>query len=199
MSQYSKSSQKLIDRLKRLPGVGARSAERIAMHIIRGTVSDAEILSEAIRTARNNIQYCKVCFNLSDDTLCHICADTTRSKQMLCVVADPHDAASIEKLGFYKGLYHILQGNLSPLDNVGPQDITVPQLVKRIENDDFEEVIIATGCDSNGEQTALYLSELLKPMKCKVTRIARGLPVGSSLEFADSATLRESLKGRTQV
>jgi len=191
--------EKLISEFTRLPGIGQKSAERIVMHILKSPRENAVALSEAIVRLKDAIGFCKNCFNLSEGEVCHICGDPARDKTTVLVVESPKDILAIEKSGAYKGLYHVLLGAISPLDGVGPDDIKIKELMRRIKSDKIKEVILATDADTEGETTALYISQLLRNQGVKTTRIAYGLPVGSHLEYADQATLAKALEGRNQI
>lgn len=191
--------EKLIAEFTKLPGIGQKSAERIVMHILKSPRENAVALSEAILKLKDAIGFCKNCFNLSESEVCHICGDPARDKTTVLVVESPKDILAIEKSGAYKGLYHVLLGAISPLDRVGPDDIKIKELMRRLKSDKIKEVILATDADTEGETTALYISQLLRNQGVKTTRIAYGLPVGSHLEYADQATLARALEGRNQI
>ena len=189
----------MISEFTKLPGIGQKSAERIVMHILKSPRENAVALSEAIVRLKDAIGFCKNCFNLSEGEACHICDDPARDKTTVLVVESPKDILAIEKSGAYKGLYHVLLGAISPLDGVGPDDIKIKELMRRLKSDKIKEVILATDADTEGETTALYISQLLRNQSIKTTRIAYGLPVGSHLEYADQATLARALEGRNQI
>jgi len=199
MEKYTKSMSKLIQALKKMPGVGSKSAERMAFHILRLPHSEAKSLAYSILKVKESIRFCKVCGNLSEEDICNICDNPQRDKSIICVVEQPTDIISIEKSGVFKGLYHVLGGSLSPLDGVGPENLRIKELVARVKAQKVEEVIVATDSDSEGETTALYVSGLLKREKVNVTRIAYGLPMGSNLEYADQLTLAKALNGRNPI
>lgn len=199
MEKYTKSMSRLIQALKKMPGVGPKSAERMAFHILRLPHSEAKSLAYSILKVKESIRFCKVCGNLSEEENCGICNDPQRNKEMICVVQQPTDIVSIEKSGVFHGLYHVLGGALSPLDGVGPENLRISELLGRLKTSRVKEVIIATDSDSEGETTALYLVKLLKNQKLRLTRIAYGLPMGSSLEYADQVTLAKALEGRIPV
>ena len=199
MPGYTKTMEKLISEFTKLPGIGQKSAERIVMHILKSPRESATALSEAIIRLKDTIGFCRNCFNLSEGEVCHICGDPARDKATVLVVESPKDILAIEKSGAYRGLYHVLLGAISPLDGVGPDDIKIKELVRRIKSDKIKEVILATDADTEGETTALYISQLLRNQGVKTTRIAYGLPVGSHLEYADQATLVKALEGRNQI
>lgn len=199
MPAYTRTMEKLISEFTKLPGIGQKSAERIVMHILKSPRENAVALSEAIVRLKDAIGFCKNCFNLSESEVCHICGDPARDKTTVLVVESPKDILAIEKSGAYKGLYHVLLGAISPLDRVGPDDIKIKELMRRLKSDKIKEVILATDADTEGETTALYISQLLRNQGVKTTRIAYGLPVGSHLEYADQATLARALEGRNQI
>jgi len=199
MEKYTQSMYKLIQVLKKMPGVGPKSAERMAFYILRLPHSEAKSLAYSILKVKESIRFCKVCGNLSEQDTCAICSNLQRDKKTVCVIEQPTDIIAIEKSGAFNGVYHVLGGSLSPLDGVGPENLRIKELVARIKTQKIEEVIIATDSDSEGETTALYLSKLLKKEKTKVTRIAYGLPMGSNLEYADQPTLAKALKGRNPI
>lgn len=192
---YPESLINLIDQLKTLPGIGPKSAERIAFHLLK---TDSAKLTQAITELKNRIRYCTQCFNLSEKELCSICSNARRDKNVICVIENPRDVQAIEKTRKYNGLYHVLLGKISPLDGIGPDKIKIKELLHRIEKQKPQEIIIATSSDVEGETTALYLAKALKPLGVKITRIAYGIPVGSSLEFTDEITLMRSLEGRQE-
>lgn len=199
MPGYTRTMEKLISEFTKLPGIGQKSAERLVMHILKSPRENALALSEAILKLKDSIGFCKNCFNLSEGEVCHICAGPQRDKTTVLVVESPKDVLAIEKSGAYRGLYHVLLGAISPLDGVGPDDLKIKELLRRIKSDKIKEVILATDADTEGETTALYISQLLKNQSVKMTRIAYGLPVGSHLEYADQATLAKALEGRNQI
>ena len=198
MDYYSSQISKLIQELSSLPGIGAKSAQRLAFHILNMPVEQVEELSSAIVDARKNVRYCKECFTLTDDELCPICKDAGRNHKTIMVVEDTRDLAAYEKTGKYDGVYHVLHGAISPMLGIGPADIKIKELIKRLEGD-VNEVIIATNSSLEGETTAMYLSRLIKPTGITVTRIASGVPVGGDLEYIDEVTLLRALEGRTQL
>jgi recombination protein RecR len=191
--------ERLIERLRKLPGVGAKSAQRLAFHLLRGDEAEARALAEAILEVREKIRLCTTCFNITDTDPCLICADAGRDRASLCVVEEPNNLATIDKTGQFRGLYHVLHGALSPLRGIGPDDLNIPALLERLRDGTVKEVILATNPNVEGEATATYLSRLLKPIGVKVTRIALGLPVGSELEYADEVTLGKALEGRREL
>jgi recombination protein RecR len=199
MAIYNQIIEKLIKELGRLPGIGAKTAERLALYILKSSPQEARALARAIIEVKEKITYCKICNNLSQASLCQICQDQNRDRSIICVVEEPSDIAAIEKTGAFNGLYHVLLGALSPLDGIGPDELTIKGLIERVKSGGIKEVIIATNCDANGESTALYLVRIIKPLGVKVSRIARGIPMGSSLEYADQATLGRAMEGRSEL
>lgn len=193
---YPESLINLIDQLKKLPGIGPKSAERIAFHLLKSDPETISKLTSSITALKTKIRYCAQCFNLSEKELCEICNGAKRDKNIICVVENPKDIQAIEKARKYTGVYHVLLGKISPLDGIGPDHLKIKELLTRIEKQKPQEIIIATSSDVEGETTALYLAKRLKPAGVKITRIAYGIPVGSSLEFTDEITLMRSLEGR---
>ena len=198
MDIYSGHMNKLIEQLSRLPGVGAKSAQRLAFHIINMPKEEVEGLASAMTDAKAHIKYCKECFTLTDDEICPICANEKRDHSTIMVVEQTRDMAAYEKTGKYEGVYHVLHGAISPMLGIGPSDIKLKELMKRLEGD-VQEVIIATNSSLEGETTAMYISKLIKPTGIKVTRIASGVPVGGDLEYIDEVTLLRALEGRTEI
>lgn len=196
---YPKSLIKLIEQLKKLPGIGPKSAERIAFHILASNSNEAGILSQAITELKNRVKYCHQCFNLSENNLCEICNQSNRNKDIICVVETPKDVQAIEKTRKFNGIYHVLLGKISPLDGIGPEKLKIKELLNRIRTKKHKEIILATSADVEGEATSLYLAKLIKPLGIKTTRIAYGIPVGSSLEFADEVTLMRAMAGRQNI
>lgn len=197
MSFFPSSLENLIDKFASLPGVGKKSAQRLAFHILSLSDSEANSFADAIKSAKSSVHCCKVCQNLTEGEVCSICSSDRRDKSVICVVSEPRDVLSIERGREYNGTYHVLHGVLSPMNHVGPDDIRVKELLQRAADDSVEEIIMATNPDTEGEATAMYISRLLKPFNIKVTRLAYGIPVGSNLEFADDATLNRAIEGRT--
>ena len=198
MDYYSSQITKLIEELSKLPGVGAKSAQRLAFHIISMPKEQVERLAGAITDAKNNIRYCRECFTLTDQELCPICSSEKRNHKVIMVVENTRDLAAYEKTGKYEGVYHVLHGAISPMLGIGPNDIKLKELMQRLQGD-VEEVIIATNSSLEGETTAMYISKLIKPTGIKVTRIASGVPVGGDLEYIDEVTLLRALEGRTEL
>jgi recombination protein RecR len=191
--------QKLIAELRRLPGVGAKSAQRMAFHMIRASVEDCHKLAEAIVELKASLVLCSLCNNVSGVDPCRYCSDTRRDARLVCVVEEPFNILSIEKTGEYTGLYHVLHGTISPINGVGPDDLKLRNLLERLRTGKIEEVIVATNPTIEGEATALYLSRLIKPLSIRVSRIASGIPVGSDLEFADEVTISRAMSGRRDL
>ena len=199
MSFFPASLENLVDKFASLPGIGRKSAQRLAFHVLSLPDDEAQSFADAIVSAMKSVRCCKVCQNLTEGEICQICASDTRDKSTVCVVSEPRDVLSIERGREYNGTYHVLHGVLSPMSHVGPDDIRIKELLVRVAENDIQEVIMATNPDTEGEATAMYLSRLLKPFNVKVTRLAYGIPVGSNLEFADDATLNRAIEGRTEM
>lgn len=197
MSFFPSSLENLIDKFASLPGVGKKSAQRLAFHILSLPEVEARSFAEAIISAKQSVHCCKVCQNLTEGEVCSICSSDRRDKSVICVVSEPRDVLSIERGREYNGTYHVLHGVLSPMNHVGPDDIRIKELLVRAADEEVEEIIMATNPDTEGEATAMYISRLLKPFNIKVSRLAYGIPVGSNLEFADDATLNRAIEGRT--
>jgi recombination protein RecR len=196
---YAGPVQDLIDELGRLPGVGPKSAQRIAFHLLKLPKDDALRLATAIAVVKDRVSFCQTCFNISEGDRCGICSDSRRESTTICVVEEPRDIVAVEKTGEFKGRYHVLQGAISPIEGIGPDQLRVKELLTRIEPEGIEEIILCTNPNIEGEATAMYLGRLLKPLGLKVTRIASGLPVGGDLEYADELTLGRALEGRREV
>lgn len=196
---YTPPVQTLIDELGRLPGIGPKSAQRIAFHLLKVPDEDAARLSHAISDAKERVRFCERCFNVSEHALCPICDDSSRDASTLCVVEESRDVVAIEKTGEFRGRYHVLLGAMSPLDGIGPEQLKVRELIARLEPEGVTEVILCTNPNIEGDVTAMYLARLLKPLEVRVTRIASGLPVGGDLEYADEVTLGRALEGRRAV
>jgi recombination protein RecR len=193
------SLQHLIDQFKRLPGIGAKSAQRLAFHVLKTPREDAERLCDAIRDVKDRVTYCTICNNFTDIDPCVYCADPARDHRVVCVVEEPQNVNVIEKTGGFRGVYHVLLGALSPLQGIGPDDLKIKGLLSRITTDQVEEIILASNPNVEGEATAIYLARLLKPLGVRVTRIATGIPVGSDLEYADELTMGKAMEGRREV
>ena len=198
MDYYSKQINQLVEALSMLPGIGSKTAQRLAFHILSMPKEDAERLANSITQARNNVRYCKQCFTLTDDELCPICKDEKRNQKVIMVVENTRDLAAYEKTQKYEGVYHVLHGAISPMLGIGPSDIRLKELMTRLQGD-VTEVIIATNSSLEGETTAMYISKLIKPTGIKVSRIASGVPVGGDLEYIDEVTLLRALEGRTEL
>lgn len=198
MDIYSGHINKLIEQLSRLPGVGAKSAQRLAFHIINMSKEEVEGIANAMISAKEHIHYCKECYTLTDEELCPICKDPNRNHKQIMVVEQTRDMAAYEKTGKYEGVYHVLHGAISPMLGIGPSDIKLAELMKRLQKD-VDEVIIATNSNLEGETTAMYISKMIKQAGIKVTRIASGVPVGGDLEYIDEVTLLRALEGRTEL
>lgn len=199
MSFFPASLENLIDKFASLPGIGRKSAQRLAFYVLGLPEEEARDFANAILDAKASVHCCPVCQNLTEGELCSICASDRRDKGTICVVSEPRDVLSIERGHEYNGTYHVLHGALSPMSHVGPGDIKIKELLVRVADNDVDEVIMATNPDTEGEATAMYISRLLKPFNVKVTRLAYGIPVGSNLEFADDATLNRAMEGRTEM
>jgi recombination protein RecR len=199
MAVYAPAVQDLIDELGRLPGVGPKSAQRIAFHVLKVSKEDALRLARAIAEVKDKVRFCSRCFNVAEDELCSICADPRRDATVVCVVEEPRDLVAVEKTGEFKGRYHVLQGAISPIEGIGPEQLRIRELLGRLGDEGIEEAILCTNPNLEGEATALYLGKLLKPLGLRVTRIASGLPVGGDLEYADELTLGRALEGRRDV
>lgn len=199
MAAYTESIEKLIERLIKLPGIGRRSAERIVTYVLDVSPEEIKLLSEAIVYVKENVRFCRLCHNLSEQELCRICQDAQRNKNIVCVVEKPGDVTAIERGRHFDGVYHVLMGSISPLEGRGPGDLKIDSLIRRIREEDIKEVIIATDTDTEGETTALYLAKIIKPLGIKLSRIGLGLPVGANLEYADPATLTHALQSRSDI
>jgi recombination protein RecR len=196
MAEISQSVTELIQQLGRLPGIGKKTAERLAYHILRVHVSEAIALADAIRKVRENVRYCSTCFNLSEDPLCGICLNPQRDSTMLCIVEQPRDLIALEQTGVYKGMYHVLLGRIAPLDGIGPDQLTIEALVDRVRTGNFKEVVLATNPNVEGDGTAMFISNQLAPFPVQLTRLARGVTSGSVLEFTNKEILSDALSGR---
>lgn len=203
MEYYSHSVASLIEEFAKLPGIGKKTAQRLAFHIIGMNERDALGLASAITHVKENIKYCNICSNLTDKDVCNICSSKKRDESIICVVADPRDVIAIEKTREYRGLYHVLHGSISPMEGIGPEDIKIKELLTRLspskDKEEVLEVILATSPTIEGEATAMYISKLLKPLEIRTTRIAYGIPIGGDLEYADELTLSKALEGRREI
>lgn len=199
MRYYAKPLSSLIAELSKLPGIGGKSAQRLAFHILSMDDADAEAIAKAITDAKRSMKYCSVCGNLTDVDPCAICSDHSRSTDLICVVEGPRDVTAMEKIKEYKGFYHVLNGVISPMDGVGPEDINLKSLIVRLQAQDVKEVILATNPNVEGEATAMYIARLVKPSGIKVSRIAHGIPMGGDLEYTDEVTLSMALEGRREL
>lgn len=197
---YSPTIESLIEQFAQFPGVGRKSAERMAFYVLDAmSDEDAKKMSDIISDAKKSIKFCEICQNLTDSSPCHICNSEKRDRSVICVVETPKDVSAIEKTGQYNGLYHVLHGAISPIDNISPDDIRIKELLLRLANGETEEVIMATNPTVNGTATAVYIQKLLKPFSVKVTRIAHGIPMGADIEYADEVTLSKALEARTEM
>lgn len=199
MDYYVSPLQNLIDEFRKLPGIGTKTAQRLAYYVLNLPEEKAMRFSDAIVQAKKKICYCKICQNFSDSEVCSVCANPARDSGVICVVENPKDVVQMEKTNEFKGVYHILHGAISPMDNIGPEDIKIKELMTRVTGGEVREVIMATNPNLEGETTAMYISKLLKPFGIKVTRIAHGVPVGGELEYADEVTLARALQGRVEL
>lgn len=199
MASYPTLIENLIQHLTKLPGIGRRSAERIAFYILQQSNDEVKNLAQGLWDVKKNIRFCSLCNNLSQKDLCEICSNDKRDKKEICVVEEPSDVTALEKAGYFKGLYHVLLGSISPLEGRGPADLKIDSLIERIKKEKIQEVVIATDSDTEGEATSLYLIKQLKPLGIKLSRIGVGIPVGSNLEFADPSTLARALEGRREI
>ena len=195
----AESVEHLAEQFAQLPGIGRKTAHRLALYILKMSREEVQMLSDALVNVKDRVRYCSVCSNITESDPCLICSNSKRERTFICVVEEPNDVLAIEKTNDYRGLYHVLGGALSPLDGIGPEDLRIRELLERVGKSEIEEVILAMNPNVEGEATTLYLSRLLKPLGMRVTRIARGLPVGSDIEFADEATLSRALEGRMAV
>ena len=199
MQVYTGPITRLIEEFSKLPGVGRKTAQRLAFHIINMNTNDVESLSNAILDAKREIKYCSICCNITDKDPCSMYSNKNRDSQVICVVEDPRDVAAMERTKEFKGQYHVLNGVISPMDGIGPDMIKIRELITRLANQDVKEIIMATNPTIEGEATAMYIARLVKPMGIKVTRIAHGLPVGGDLEYADEVTISKALEGRREI
>ena len=199
MRQYPKPLGKLINELSKLPGIGGKTAQRLAFHILSLDDKEAGALAQAITEAKQTMKYCSVCGNLTDRDPCGICTDQNRRQDVICVVENPRDVMAMERIKEFDGLYHVLHGAISPMDGIGPEDINLKQLIVRLQNSRVKELILATNPNIEGEATAMYIARLIKPSGIKVSRIANGIPVGGDLEYADEVTLLKAMEGRKEL
>ncbi len=199
MIHTAQSIEQLAEHFSQLPGIGRKTAHRLAMYVLKMSRSEVDALADALRMVKEKVRYCSECSNITESDPCSICSSSKRERSIICVVEEPNDVIAIEKTNDFRGLYHVLGGALSPLDGIGPEDLRIRELLERIGKGGVQEVILALNPNVEGEATTLYVTRLLKPLGVKVTRIARGLPVGSDLEFADEATLSRALEGRVEV
>ena len=196
---YATPLRELIDQLSKLPGIGPKSAQRLAFYLLKGNREDAEGLAQAIIHLKDKVKFCPVCYNVTDEPLCEYCADARRDDSMIVVVEEPRDIVAMERTGEFQGCYHVLGAAISPIDGIGPEDLRIKELLKRLEDGKVKEIIIATNPNLEGEATAMYLTKLIRPLNIKVTRLASGLPVGGDLEYADEVTLGSALRGRREM
>ncbi len=199
MKYYAKPLNRLINELSKLPGIGGKTAQRLAFHILSMDDKEAMDLADAISNAKTSMTYCSVCGNLTDTDPCAICGDDTRDKSVICIVESPKDVVAMEKIREYRGYYHVLHGAISPMDGIGPDDINLKSLIVRLQDETVKEIIIATNPNIEGEATAMYIARLIKPSGIKVSRIAHGIPVGGDLEYADEVTLLKAVEGRREL
>ncbi len=196
---YATPISDLIDQLNKLPGIGPKSAQRLAFYLLKASRDDAEALAEAIIHLKDKVKFCPVCYNVTDEPLCEYCQDSRRDDNLICVVEEPRDIVAMERTGEFQGRYHVLGAAISPIDGVGPEDLRIKELLKRLEDGKVKEIIIATNPNIEGEATAMYLTKLIRPLDITVTRLASGLPVGGDLEYADEVTLGSALRGRREM
>ncbi len=199
MAKFAEPMAQLIDELKKLPGIGGKSAQRLAFHILRSSADDAGALALAIQNLKEKLHLCSICSNITDVDPCSYCSNGARNQRLICVVEEPTNIAAVEKTRFYNGVYHVLHGAISPLHGVGPEQLRIPSLLKRIESGSVDELIIATNPTIEGEATAVHLTHLIKPFGVKVTRIATGIPAGSDIEYADEVTMLKAIEGRREL
>jgi recombination protein RecR len=196
---YAETLSKLIAELQKMPGIGPKSAQRLAFYVLQSSKKDIEVLTIAIKDAKDKLKHCSICFNITDIDPCKVCEDESRDKNVLCVLAEPKDLMAIERSGGYNGKYHVLGGLISPLDGIGPENLRVKELLKRLEKGKFREIVLAVSPTTEGEATNIYLSRLIKPLGIKLTRVAYGLPIGADMDYADEATLTKAFEGRREV
>jgi recombination protein RecR len=199
MKFLSRKHEKLVESLRKLPGIGRKTALRLAFYLLKESKEEVLELAEAIKQAKESIQFCSICGNITEEKICEVCADSTRDRTTLCVIEEPMDLYALEKADFYNGTYHILGGALSPLDGISPEDLRMKNLVERVEKGVIQEVIVATNPDTEGEATALYIAKILEPYNVRITRIATGVPMGSNIDYADEITLSKAFKARGAI
>ncbi|MCK4575085.1 recombination protein RecR [candidate division WOR-3 bacterium] len=199
MKYLSQKHEKLVESLRKLPGIGRKTALRLAFYILKEPKEGVLELARAIKEAKEGVKFCSICGNITEEDICEVCTDTSRDKTTLCVVEEPMDLYSLEKADFYNGVYHILGGALSPLDGIGPDNLRLKELIERVKNEKIQEIIIATNPDTEGEATALYIAKILKSNNVKITRIATGVPMGSNIDYTDSITLSKAFKSRGEI
>ncbi|MGI6225378.1 MAG: recombination mediator RecR [Peptococcales bacterium] len=199
MFYYAETVAKLIEELAKLPGIGPKTAQRLAFHILRNNKENAYNLARAIVNAKEKVGYCSSCFNLTDTDPCRICSNPNRDHSLICVVEDPRDVAAFERTREFKGYYHVLHGAISPMEGIGPDQLKIKELLERLHNEELKEIIIATNSSIEGEATAMYLAKLIKPLSIRVTRLAQGIPVGGDIEYADEVTLSRAFAGRIDM
>jgi len=198
MSSIPKNIEKVIEEFSRLPGIGPKSAERLTFYLLKKPAEDVERFGDAVKKLKEGIKYCGICKNLTTEDICPICSSENRDKNTLCVVEDSLDLIALEKTGVFRGVYHVLHGLISPVEGIGPDELTIAELIERLKKSDIKELIIALNPSMEGEATAAYLTRYIKPLDIKITRIARGIPVGGDLEYADSQTLKRAMEGRME-
>ena len=199
MSSYAEPVARLIEEFSKLPGIGKKTAQRLAFHVLDTNISEARSLAEAIVAAKEKTKYCSICSNITDIDPCNICSNLKRSEDVICVVEDPKDIFALERIREFNGTYHVLHGSISPMEGIGPDQIKIKELLSRLHGDKVKEIILATNPNIEGEATAMYISKLIKPLGIRVTRIAHGIPVGGDLEYADEVTLAKALEGRREL
>ena len=199
MKYLSQKHEKLVEALRKLPGVGRKTALRLAFFLLKEPRENVHELAKAIKEAKDNIRFCTICGNITEKEICEVCTDSTRDNGVICVIEEPMDLYSLERADFYTGVYHVLGGALSPLDGIGPEDLRLNELIERVKSRNIREIIIATNPDTEGEATALYLSKILRPYKIRITRIATGIPMGSNIDYADGITLSKAFKSRGEI
>ncbi len=199
MTDFPVSMKLLIEEFSKMPGIGPKTAQRLAFYILRSPKNEADALAGAIHKVKESVRFCKACNNLSDEDTCEICKSSSRNRSILCVVEEPNDISAIEKGGNFDGIYHVLLGSLSPLDGIGPSELKIKELLERVKKEKFKEIIVATDFNTEGEATALYLLKVLKGAGARLTRVAYGIPVGGDLEYADQATIAKAFEGRREL